>query len=105
MVVAVCIGTGLVALLRDVDFAADDGVDTLGVGLVIEFDRAEQIAVICHGDRGHFLFRHNLHQLLNFAGTVEEGVIGMTMKMNERCLSHFVQRGSDLSLTRTRRRP
>ena len=55
VVVAVGIGAGLVALLRDVDFAADDGMDAVGLGRVVELDRAEEVAVIGHGDGGHFL--------------------------------------------------
>ena len=43
------------ALLGDVDLAADDGLDALRLGCVVELDGAEQVAVIGHGDGGHLL--------------------------------------------------
>ena len=51
------------ALLRDVDFAADHRMDALGLGGVVELHRAEQIAVIGHGDRRHLLLGDQIHQL------------------------------------------
>ena len=38
----------------------------LRLGGVVELDRAEQIAVIGHGDRGHLLLDHDLHQTGRF---------------------------------------
>ncbi len=72
------------ALLRDVDFAADDGMDAFGFGVVVELDRAEEVAVIGHGDGGHFLLGDDLHELGDFAGAVEQRVVGVAVKMNER---------------------
>ena len=60
VVVAVGVGAGLVALLRDVDFAADDGVDAVRLGGVIELHRAEEVAVIGHGHGRHFLLDHDV---------------------------------------------
>ena len=82
VVVAVGIGAGLVALLRDVDFAADDGLDALCLGGVVELDRAEEIAVVGHGDGGHFLF-DDVHELADFAGSVEQGIIGVAVEVDE----------------------
>ena len=72
------------SLLRDVDLAADHGMDAAGLGGVIELDGAEQVAVIGHGDRRHLLFDRDLHQLVDIAGAVEQGIVGVAMKMNER---------------------
>ena len=57
VVVAVGIAAGLVALLRNVDFAADDGVDAFAFGGVVKLDGAEEVAMVGHGDGGHFLLR------------------------------------------------
>ena len=57
VVVAIGIGAGFVALLGDVDFAADDGMDARGLGGVVELDGAEEVAVIGHGDGGHLSVR------------------------------------------------
>ena len=88
VVVAVGVGPGLVALLRDVDFAADDGLDSLRFGGVVEADRAEEIAVIGHRDGGHFLLGDDVHQLVDFAGAVEKRVVGVVVKVNEWSLGH-----------------
>ena len=72
------------ALLRDVNFAADHGVDAFGLGVIVELDGAEEVAVIGHGDGGHFLLGDDFHQLRDFAGAVEQRVVGVAVKMNER---------------------
>ena len=72
VVVAVRVGACLVALLRDVHLAADDRVDALGLSRVVELDRAEQVAMVGHGDGGHLLLLHRLHQTADFAGAVEQ---------------------------------
>ena len=84
VVIAVRIAFVLVALLRDVHLAADHRMDAVQFGLVVELNSAEKIAVIRHGHGGHFLLLRNLHELRNFTRPIEQGVIGMAMKMNER---------------------
>ncbi len=84
VVVAVGFAAHADALLGDVDFAADHGVDAVFLGLVIELDGAEEVAVIGHGDGGHFLLGHHLHKLRDLAGSVEQRVVGVAVKMNER---------------------
>ncbi len=54
------------------------------LGVVVELDRAEQIAVIGHGHGGHFLLDGQVHQLRDFAGAVEQRVVGMAMQMDKR---------------------
>ena len=70
VVIAVGFRANLVAFLRDVDFAADDGVDAFVFGCVVEFDGAEEVAMVGHGDGGHFLFDDQVHELGDFAGSV-----------------------------------
>ncbi len=91
MIVAVGIGAGLVALLGDVDFAADDGMNAFFRRFVIKLDSAEEVAVIGHGDRGHLLAFHDLDELLDIASAIEEGVIGVAMEVNERAFGHAGQ--------------
>jgi hypothetical protein len=88
MVVTVAIGTGLVPLLRNVHFAPDDGMDTLRFGGVVEADRAEEIAVIRHGNGGHFLLGYDLHQLIDFARPIEQRIVGVVMEVNEWSFGH-----------------
>ena len=83
VVVAVGIALDGLALLRDVHFAADHRMDALLLGLVVELHRAEQIAVVGHGDGGHLLLLHLLHQLRDFAGSIEQRVVGVAMQMNK----------------------
>ena len=70
VVVAVRVVAHLAALLRDVDFAADDGVDAGGFGGVVKFDGAEEVAVIGEGDGGGFLLGDELHELRDFASAI-----------------------------------
>jgi hypothetical protein len=84
MVIAVGIGARLVSLLRNVDFTADHRMHARGPGSVIELDRAEQVAVIGHGHGRHLLLDRDLHQLVDLAGPVEQGVIRVAMQMDER---------------------
>ena len=83
VVVAVGIAARLVALLRNVHLAADHRMDALRLGGVVELHRAEEIAVIGHGHRGHLLLDHDLHQLVDIAGAVEQRIVGMAMQMDE----------------------
>ena len=97
MVIAIRIALVLVPLLRDVHLAADHRMDAVLFRLIVELHRAEQIAVIRHGDRGHLLLLRELHELRNLARPVEQGVIGMAMKMNER-VRHKMLAGGVISV-------
>ena len=83
MVVAVGIALDGLPLLRDVHFAADHRMDAVLLGLVVELDRAEQVAVVGHGHGGHLLLLHLLHQLRDLAGSIEQRVVGVAMQMNK----------------------
>ena len=52
-------------------------------GRIDEVHRAENVAVIGHGNGRHAQFFHALDKLFHVAGAVEHGVIGMEMQVNE----------------------
>ena len=58
-------------------------------GVVVKLDRAEQVAVIGHGDGGHLLLDDEVHQLGDFAGSVEQRIIGVAVQMDEWLFGHF----------------
>ncbi len=88
VVIAIGVRFDRVALLGDVDLAADDRMNVLLLGLVVELHCAEQVAVIGHGDGRHLLLGDDVHELADFAGAVEQRVVGMAMKMNEWSIRH-----------------
>jgi hypothetical protein len=64
-------------------------MNAFGFRGVVELHGPEQIAVVGHPDGRHFLFSADLHQLIDFAGAIEQGIVGVVVKVNERGLSHF----------------
>ena len=64
------------------------GCTPFGFGGVVELDGAEEVAVVRHGDGGHFLLDDGVHELADFAGSIEEGVIGVAVQMDERIFRH-----------------
>jgi len=44
--------------------------------------------VVGHTDGGHVLFGADLHELLNFAGSVEEGIVRVVVEVDEGGLGH-----------------
>ena len=100
----------MVVLLADVELATQDRLDARFFGGVDERHRAEDVAVIGHGDRRHLQFFDAFDQALDLAGAVEHGVIGVQMQMDEFRLRHVSQEtlllfysfsaGSDLWKTR-----
>jgi len=79
---------GFVPLLRDVDLAADDRMHAIGLGDVVDLHGAEQVAMVGRGDGGHLLLDDRVRELANCAGSVEHGVIGMAVQMDERIFRH-----------------
>jgi hypothetical protein len=73
----------------DVDFAADDGLDATSGGGVVEMGGGKEIAVVGDGDGGEAAAGGFLDEFGNFAGAVEEGEIGMEMKVDEAGGFHF----------------
>ena len=88
VVVPVRIGAGLVTLLGDVHLTANHGMNAFFVGFVIELNCAKEIAMVGHGDSWHALLLGDGHQLLDIAGAIQQRVIGMAVKVNERTFGH-----------------
>ena len=72
------------ALRRDVDLAAEDGLDALGLGLFEELDGAENVAVVGHGHGGHLLLVGLADEVRHTQTAVEDAVFGMVVQMDER---------------------
>src|SRR5580693_362662 len=90
MVITIGVAAAGQALLRDIHLASDHRMHALLFGLVVKLYRAKKIAVVRHGDGGHLLLHHQIHQLPDFASAVEQRVVGMTMQVNERpCGTHY----------------
>ena len=89
MVVAIALGRGaMVFLLADVKLAAQDRLHARFFGGIVECHRAEDVAVVGDGHGGHVEFLDAPDQALDFAGAVEQGVVGVKMEMNELRLRH-----------------
>src|SRR5262249_19232638 len=63
--------------------APDDRMYARALRRVIKLDRAEEVAVIGHGDRRHLLLDRDLHQLVDIAGSVEQRVVGVAVQVDE----------------------
>lgn len=67
----------------EVEFAANQGLDALGLGLVVELDRAKEIAVVGDGQRAHSQFGGPVHQPVDSAAAVEQAVVRVDVEMDE----------------------
>ena len=56
---------------RDIHFAADDGLDTLGAGGLIKFNDAVHRTVVGDGERGKFQLVRPFHQRVQTARAIE----------------------------------
>src|SRR5579863_6128205 len=88
MVVTVAVDARLESLLGNVHLATDDRMNPLRLRGVVEADRAEEVAMIGHGDSGHFLLCDDFHELIDFARAVEQRIIGVVVEVNEGGLGH-----------------
>ena len=66
-----------------VGLAANDGIDLFGLGLLVEFNGAIEVAVIGHGHGGHAQFGNAVHQLPNPHGAIQERVFGVEVEVDE----------------------
>src|SRR5215471_16628182 len=87
MVVGVAVGRGaldvVVFLLADVELTADNRLHASLVRRIHEMHRAEDVAVVGHGNGGHSELVDVLDQLLDVASAIEHGVVGVQMQMYE----------------------
>jgi hypothetical protein len=86
MVVLVVIERGAVIFVPgDVELAAEDGLDSLLLHGVEEVDRAVDVAMVSHGGSGLADFAEVSGEFVYVTGAIEEGVIGVKMKVGELC--------------------
>src|SRR5471030_1421251 len=84
MVIAIALRLrAMVFLLANVKLTAEDRLNTGCLRVIEKVHRAEDVAVIGHSDGRHLQFLGALAQQLGIACTVEHGVVGMKMQMNE----------------------
>ena len=69
----------------DVHLTADDGLDAVGFGGLAELGRPEEVAVVGHRHRRHPLPGGQLRQARNGAGTVQQAVVGVEVKVDKLC--------------------
>ena len=91
------------AARRDVDLAAENRLHAPLFGVVVEDDRRKHVAVFGHRQCRHLQARRLVEQLVDAARAVEQGKLGVTMKVNEVLISHWIW-GACLAEARTRRR-
>ncbi len=67
----------------EVGLDADDRLDPGRLRLLVELIGPEHVAVVGHRDRGHLQLGGPLGQLGEPGGTVEHGVLGVDMQVDE----------------------
>src|SRR5262249_16453931 len=73
----------MILRLANVEFAAQDWLDPLGLGRVKEMHRSVNVSVIVHG---HCLLANPadpVYELVNVAGAVKKRIFGMQMEVSE----------------------
>ena len=83
LVAAILRATLLARPGRDVELAADDGLDAGFRRRLVEVDRAEEIAVVGERDGRELEVLGLLDEFLELRGAVEEAVLGMDVQMDE----------------------
>ena len=73
---------------RYVSLEAEDGAELPGLGLLVEPPRAVEVAVVREGDRVHPQRLDAREQVRNAVGAVEEGILAVGVKVNERHLAY-----------------
>ena len=80
MRVALLLAGGVVA---DVDLAADERLDPLLPGVLVELDGARERPVVGERDGGHLEFGSTRGQVRNPAGAVQDGELGVDVEVDE----------------------
>ena len=73
----------------DVDLASDDRLHLRFLGGLVELDRAEEISVVCQGDRRHAKLGRLPHELLHPDGSIQERILAMDVQVDEGRLGHL----------------
>jgi hypothetical protein len=71
------------APLRDVNFAADDRLDSARLGFLIKRFCGKKIPVIRDSHGGHFAPRRLIHHFLQIASSIQKAIVRVQMQMNE----------------------
>ncbi len=69
--------------LGHVGFNPDDRLDAFGFACFIKFNCAVHVAVVSESDRCHAGLFCDLHHVRNFGESIEEGIVGVGVEMNE----------------------
>ena len=77
-----------VPVVGDVDLAADDGLDSLVPGRLVEVDRAGERAVVGERDGRHLELGGALREVRDPAGAVEDRVLGVDVEVDEGRFGH-----------------
>ena len=72
----------------DIDLAPDDRLHLRLLGGLVEFDRPEEITVVCQGDRRHAELGRLPHELLHPDGSVQQRILAMDVQVDEGRLGH-----------------
>src|SRR5690606_27209658 len=81
--------------LREVCLAAEDRLDAVRFGLLVELDGPEHVAVVGDRDGLHAPLLDGLAQVLGPDGAIEEAVLGVQVEVSEIVHSCKVTRGVD----------
>src|SRR5580704_15542562 len=82
-------GLLVVAAARgDIDFAADDGFDALVAGGLVKINGAIEDAVVGDGKSGELEFVGTLHEPVEPAGAIEQGILGVQVEMDKVSVRH-----------------
>ena len=68
---------------REIGFTPDDGLDSVGRGLFIEVNGAEEVAVVRDGERGLLKVPDLLEKRLQLIRAVQQAVLGVEVQVNE----------------------
>ena len=72
----------------DINLAADDGFDALFPRRLVEINHPVHGAVVGDGEGGKFQFMGLVHQPVQPAGAIEQGILGVQMEMNKVRVRH-----------------
>jgi hypothetical protein len=75
-------------VVAHVDLAADDRLDPLLRGVLVELHGTRQRPVVGEPDRRHLELGGPLRERGDTARPVEDRVLGVDVQMDERCLGH-----------------
>lgn len=90
----VIIGMNAVALFvepasrGEVDFTSDDRLQAGLFGLLVEFDRPEEVPMVGDGDCGHPEILGGRNQRIDLVGPIQKAVFGMEMKVDKILYGH-----------------